>query len=122
MNMSAASLGGALSRTFRTRMRLGLFDDAADQPYENAFGPGTVGSAAHHALSLEAANQAMTLLQNNGSALPLRRGSGRRVAVIGPNADGAAARALMAGGTGGCAHGTNLDARVVCKCAAGWHM
>jgi xylan 1,4-beta-xylosidase len=124
LNMSGASVGGALGRCFRTRMRLGLFDGAADQPYEH-FGPETVGSAANHQLSLEASRQALTLLQNNGSALPLlkpqrqRRAppTPRKVAVIGPNADGNGAKALMAGGTGGCAHGTNLDPRVVCKCS-----
>lgn len=99
----------ALRRAFRIRMRLGLFDPPANQPYEH-YGPGVVGSAAHHALSLDASRQGLVLLQNGGGALPLRKG--RRVAVIGPNAR---TKALLVGGTGGCGSGTCLSAQVVCK-------
>ena len=45
------------------RMRLGLFDPVADQPYEK-YGPAVVGSAAHHALSAAASRAGMTLYKN----------------------------------------------------------
>ena len=58
--------------------------------------PQLVGSTKNHALSLDASRQAMTLLYNPRSTLPLT--PGKRVAVIGANAE---TKTLMAGGTGG---------------------
>ena len=88
-------------------------------------GPETVGSAAHHALSADASRQGITLLSNTrlggkastlakgraaaaGQVLPLAKG--KRLLVVGPNAD---TKSMMAGGTGG----GLLSATVVCKCA-----
>jgi len=99
----------ALQRAFRTRMRLGLFDPPAAQPYAH-FGPEVVGSVAHHQLSLEASRQGLVLLQNRRGVLPLKKGL--RLAVIGPNAQ---TKALLVGGSGGCGTGTCLSAEVVCK-------
>jgi beta-glucosidase-like glycosyl hydrolase len=129
----------ALTRAFKVRMRLGLFDPADKVPASYSPTPDMVGTAANHQLSYEASTQGLVLLQNKdvsgkprgpssagtaaagggGSdsidsidsikALPLRKGI--RIAVIGPNANGTTVRSLMAGGTGG---GT-LSAQVVCK-------
>ena len=112
-NESAVDL--ALTHAFRVRMRLGLFDDPADQPYEK-YGPDAVGSPAHHALSALASRAGMTLLKNaplagdpgRRAVLPLAKGM--KLAVIGANAE---TKTLMAGGTGG----GLLSATVVCKCA-----
>ena len=67
---------------FRTRFRLGLFDD------ENGFeklGIADVAGSENAELSLRCAERSMVLLRNNG-ILPLARGKLRSVAVIGPNA------------------------------------
>ena len=86
------------------RIRLGLFDPPAGQPdYSN---PDLVGSPKYHALSLDASRQAMTLLSNPKQTLPLT--PGKRIAVIGANAE---TKTLLAGGTGG----GLLSAQVVCK-------
>lgn len=109
----------ALANAFRVRMRLGLFDPLSQQPFEN-YGPETVGSTEHHALSADASRQGITLLTNKPLAqrseqaeqqrpvLPLSKGN--RLLVVGPNAD---TKTLMAGGTGG----GLLSATVVCTCA-----
>ena len=103
--VNSTMVDAALARAFKIRLRLGLFDPAANQTYEK-YGPELVGSAAHRALSAEASRQGMTLLKNQARALPLDRGN--RIAVIGPNAE---TKTLMAGGTGG----GLLSAEVVCK-------
>ena len=77
----------------------GLFDAPEGQPdYSD---PSLVGSPKYPKLSLDASRQAMTLLSNRNSTLPLK--PGRHIAVIGANAQ---TRTLMAGGTGGvrCMH------------------
>jgi|EP01044_Picomonas_judraskeda_P002389 beta-glucosidase-like glycosyl hydrolase len=72
----------------------GLFDPPEGQPdYSD---PSIVGSPKYHKLSLDASRQAMTLLSNRNSTLPLKPGG--HLAVIGANAQ---TRTLMAGGTGG---------------------
>ena len=110
--LNQSAVDAALSHAFRVRMRLGLFDPPGAY---SRFEPDVVGSAPYHALSAQASHQGMTLLSNRPTtphgatpvpALPLARG--RRLAVIGPNAQ---TRTLMAGGTGG----GLLSAQVVCK-------
>lgn len=90
-NIEKAVSGGLLTesdvdRTFSRltdiQMRLGLFDsDKKSQPYFN-YGLEAIDSAAHQQLALEAAQQSVVLLKNDG-VLPLRAGS--RVAVVGPH-------------------------------------
>lgn len=58
--------------------------DKARPSAENA--ADTVGCAAHRRLAYESALEAMVLLENRNSALPLKKGL-RSLAVIGPNAD-----------------------------------
>ncbi len=74
----------SLKRLFMARYRLGLFDPAASDPYNNI--PfSEVGNAAHQALALEAARESMVLLKNSNHALPLKANL-KTIAVIGPNA------------------------------------
>lgn len=77
-----AAINDAVRRLLREKLELGLFEnpyvdpDRADQ---------ISGSAATRPLALEAARQAIVLLQNRGGLLPLQVAETRRVAVIGPH-------------------------------------
>ena len=74
----------SLKRLFLARFRLGLFDPSEKVAYARI--PfSEVNSAAHQALALQAANEAMVLLKNDHSTLPLKSNPGT-IAVIGPNA------------------------------------
>jgi len=72
----------AVKRLFTTRFKLGMFDPQEQVPFSK-ISMAVVGSAPHQALSLQAAEQSLVLLKNDGT-LPLQRGT--KVAVIGPNA------------------------------------
>ena len=75
----------SVKRLFTARYRLGLFDPPASNAYNNI--PFTeVDSPAHRALALKTADEAMVLLKNDHSALPLRSAKIKTIAVIGPNA------------------------------------
>jgi beta-glucosidase len=77
------AINDAVRRLLRDKFELGLFEnplvdvDRADQ---------ICGAEAHRPLALDAARQAITLLQNKGNLLPLSAEKARRVAVIGPHA------------------------------------
>ena len=72
----------AVINLFKTRFKLGMFDTKTEVPYANI--PMTVvGSENHQKLALEAAEQSLVLLKNDG-ILPLKPNT--KVAVIGPNA------------------------------------
>ena len=53
-------------------------------PY-NTLGPSDVNTPAHQQLALEAARQAVVLLQNSNNVLPFDASVIKNVAVIGPN-------------------------------------
>jgi beta-glucosidase len=78
-----SAINDAVRRLLREKFELGLFEnpfvdpDRADQ---------ISGAAASRPLALEAARQAIVLLQNRGGLLPLQAAKVRRVAVIGPHA------------------------------------
>jgi beta-glucosidase len=78
-------LDDALRRVLRVRFRLGEFDPFASVSYSRI--PNSViGSAAHRAVALMAAQESIVLLKNDG-LLPLDRHKLKRIAVIGPFAD-----------------------------------
>lgn len=68
---------------FRTRFRLGLFDE--NNGFEN-LGLDDVATPEHRSLALKCAEKGMVLLKNNG-ILPLDKSKLKSVAVIGPNAN-----------------------------------
>jgi beta-glucosidase len=80
-----AEIDAAVKRLFTARFRLGMFDPASEVPY-TSIPPSEIDSAAHAALSLEAARASMVLLKNDHDTLPLS-GPLRSIAIIGPNAD-----------------------------------
>ncbi len=83
--LAEADLDRSISRLFRARFQLGMFDPPSMVPHASI--PfSVVGSDAHRALALEAARKAIVLLKNKNNILPLPRTAGT-IAVIGPNAD-----------------------------------
>ncbi len=76
----------AVTRLFTTRMKLGLFDDDPDHPY-NQISYREVDSPEMRRLNREAAERCVVLLKNEGGLLPLDKRKLKTVGVIGPNAD-----------------------------------
>ncbi len=87
--ISEAEIDVAVKRLFTARFRLGMFDPAADVPF-NSILFSENDSAANAVLSLQAARASIVLLKNNRNTLPLTDAA-RTIAVVGPNADALAA-------------------------------
>jgi beta-glucosidase-like glycosyl hydrolase len=91
--LSRAAVETAVRRLLRVRLRLGMFDAPTARYYD--IGDADVASPAHIAIAEEGARAGMTLLRNvvpvGGArpALPLSLAAlaGKRLAVIGPNAN-----------------------------------
>lgn len=80
-----AEVDAAVRRVLKMKVALGLFDD----PF-NRMAPEhaeTSDQPAHRELARESARKSMVLLKNEGGLLPLPK-SGRRIALIGPFAEG----------------------------------
>lgn len=75
----------ALSRLFRTRFKLGMFDPAEKVRY-SAIPFSMNNSIDHDRLALEMARESIVLLKNENNFLPLSTDL-KKIAVIGPNAD-----------------------------------
>ncbi len=83
--LSGADIDRALHHVLTCRFQLGMFDPDTLVPYASI--PITeLGSPAHGALALRAAQESIVLLTNRG-VLPLDRAKVKRLAVIGANAD-----------------------------------
>ncbi len=83
--VSDADIDSAAYHVLRARMKLGLFDNPANNPY-NKISPSVVGSPAHQQLALEAARQSIVLLKNDKNTLPLNTKKIKSIAVVGINA------------------------------------
>ncbi len=75
-----SAIDEAARRVLRMVVKSGRMDDPATIP------AGSVNTPAHQALARELAEEAITLLKNEGSILPLNKRQLKSVAVIGPNA------------------------------------
>ena len=84
--LTEARLDDALTRVLRVRMRLGDFDPFAAVPYSK-ISPAVINCDANRAVALKTEEEAIVLLQNRGSLLPLDAGKLKRIAVIGPLAN-----------------------------------
>jgi len=81
--VSAQAIDAAVRRLLRPKFMLGLFEN----PFVDVAAAERIsGAEGTRALALEAAQQAMILLRNEGGLLPLRAGAHGRIAVIGPHA------------------------------------
>jgi beta-glucosidase len=83
--ITEAELDTALTRLFRARFELGMFDPPASYTY-GRIPFSEVNSAEHRQLSLKAARESMVLLKNVDHTLPLKAGIGS-IAVVGPTAE-----------------------------------
>jgi beta-glucosidase len=94
-------LDRAVAWVLAAKFRLGLFDD----PYVDPdYAERVTNSPEHRALALEAAQEAIILLKNDGSLLPLDLTRYKTIAVIGPNA----ADVHLGGYSRGPAHGVSI--------------
>jgi beta-glucosidase len=90
--LAESDLEEAVRRILTLKFELGLFENPRHP--DRARQREVIGCAAHAELNLEVARRSLVLLQNNG-VLPLHPGAGsggagspgRRIAVVGPNAD-----------------------------------
>jgi beta-glucosidase len=78
-------LDQSLARLFTARIRLGMFDPPADNPYAKIQASQN-DTPAHHETALRMAEESLVLLKNSGNALPVKKAPAV-IAVIGPNAD-----------------------------------
>ncbi|MCF7803428.1 MAG: glycoside hydrolase family 3 C-terminal domain-containing protein [Candidatus Marinimicrobia bacterium] len=78
-------IDATVSRLFRSRYNLGLFDPTQMNPYTE-ISADTIGSETHTRIALRAARESMVLLKNEGDLLPLSEDVSS-IAVIGPSAD-----------------------------------
>ena len=82
--VTEAEVTTAAERLYTARFQLGLFDPQGSNPLDR-IPYADVASDAHRAKSLQAAEESIVLLKNDGT-LPLKR-SAKRIAVVGPTAD-----------------------------------
>ena len=84
--ITMADLDARLKRSLKTRFKLGMFDDASENPYR-AIGPEVINNEAKKKLALESAQKSIVLLKND-NALPLDPNS-RILFMTGPLANDA---------------------------------
>lgn len=83
--VSQSDIDSAAYRVLRARMKLGLFDSTASNPYSK-ISPSVIGSDKHLQLALESARQSIVLLKNDKNTLPLNPQKVKSIAVVGINA------------------------------------
>jgi beta-glucosidase len=94
-----AQIDASVQRVLALKFSLGLFEN----PYaDEARALEVVHSASHQQIALEAAEQSLVLLKNQGALLPLEINRTRRIALIGPHS-----RLLKFGGYSG--HGVGVS-------------
>ena len=77
--VDAVTLDESVARSLALRLRTGMFDPVAQQPYAH-LGLADFGSAAHHALAYDVATRGLVLLQNPPS--PLLAGEAKAAAKV----------------------------------------
>eukprot|EP00730_Choanoeca_flexa_P007281 TRINITY_DN12307_c0_g1_i1.p2 TRINITY_DN12307_c0_g1~~TRINITY_DN12307_c0_g1_i1.p2 ORF type:complete len:766 (+),score=187.19 TRINITY_DN12307_c0_g1_i1:2778-5075(+) len=86
--VSNATIRRAATRLFEARIKLGLFDPKGSVPFDQ-YDARNVSSDKHQALNLAVEQEAIVLLENKDSFLPLKptEYKGKTIAVIGPSAN-----------------------------------
>jgi len=84
--LSEEEINTSLKRIFKARFLLGEFDPASMVPYKST-PKSQLDCQANRDLALRVAREAIVLLKNQNSILPLNKDSIHTIAVIGPNAN-----------------------------------
>lgn len=84
--ITEAYIDSAVVKLLDYRYRLGEIDMAEDVPWNSFTAETHLNTPEHAAIALEMARKSMTLLKNNG-ILPLDPKSGKKIYVMGPNAN-----------------------------------
>ncbi|MCR5101968.1 MAG: glycoside hydrolase family 3 C-terminal domain-containing protein [Butyrivibrio sp.] len=84
--VSEERLDEALLHLFTARMKLGVFDEKGENPYDKITFD-VVDSKEMRALNLKASEKCMVLLKNADNILPLDKKKIKTIGIIGPNAD-----------------------------------
>lgn len=84
--ITEAVIDSAVVKLLDYRYRLGEMDAAADVPWNSYTAATHLNTPEHAAKALEMARKSMTLLKNNG-ILPLDPKAGKKIYVMGPNAN-----------------------------------
>lgn len=84
--VSEARLDEAVANLLVTRMKLGLFEEADQQPFQQ-ISFAELDSQSHKDLNRKAARAALVLLKNKDQILPLQKDQIKNIGVIGPNAN-----------------------------------
>ena len=82
--ITEAEVDRAVSRTLKTRFKLGMFDPPEAVPF-SSISTTVVSSEAHRALAYRAATESLVLLKNKNNILPIRPET-RKIFVTGPTA------------------------------------
>lgn len=83
--LSMSDVDTSLSRLFRARFRLGLFNSPDKKPYMD-IPDSVVNSFKHRTLAIETARQSIVLLKNESNTLPLKKNT-RKLFLCGPLAN-----------------------------------
>jgi beta-glucosidase len=82
--LTVADIDSAVTRILRVKFELGLFENPRlPDPVAQA---AVINNDEHKQINLDVARKSVVLLKNDG-VLPLPKTSGKKIAVIGPNAD-----------------------------------
>lgn len=84
--VSEEDVNTAARRILTARMRLGIFDNPENNPY-NKLSPDIVGCPEHREKALQMARESIVLMKNDKGTLPLKKGKVRSIAVVGINAE-----------------------------------
>ena len=89
--LKEAELDVSLQRIYEKAFQLGVVDQTSGGANPNphaALGPEVVDTPAHRQLAIDGALQGHVLLKNEASRLPLKKESVKKLALIGPHANG----------------------------------
>ena len=84
--ISEEKITEACERLFATRMKLGLFDNPEDVPF-NQIPYEIVDSKEMQEMNLDIAKRCLVLLKNEDNLLPLKKENIKTIGVVGPNAN-----------------------------------
>ncbi|MBQ9928204.1 MAG: glycoside hydrolase family 3 C-terminal domain-containing protein [Lachnospiraceae bacterium] len=84
--MTEEDVNRSVRNSFRTRIRLGFFDNKGECPY-TGMGEEFINNEEHKTLSAKMAQESVVLLKNEAQILPIKPEETSSLAVIGPMAD-----------------------------------